>query len=44
MFNKKNDIFLKINKMFLVIIATISLGVAIGNHFYKENGYILLFT
>ena len=37
MFNKKNDILLKITNMFLVIIATISLGVAIGNHFYKEN-------
>ncbi len=37
MFNKNNDVYLKITNMVLIIIATIFLGIAIGSNYYKEN-------
>lgn len=37
MFNKNNDTWLKITNMILIIIATISLGLGIGNNFYKDK-------
>lgn len=37
MFSKKNDIVLKIVNMILIIIATISLGVAVGTNYFDEN-------
>ena len=37
MFNKNNDTWLKITNMILIVIATISLGIAIGSNYYSEN-------
>lgn len=37
MFGKKNDLFLKITNSILVIIAVVSLGIAIGSNYYDQN-------
>ncbi len=38
MFNKNNDICLKIVNLLLTIISVLSLGFAIGNNYFDENG------
>ena len=40
MFDKKKDTYLKIANLILIIIATLTLGVAIGNDFYNYNDYM----
>ncbi len=37
MFSKKKDIVLKIANMILIIIATISLGIAVGINYFDKN-------
>ena len=37
MFRKKNDLFLKITNSILIIIAVVSLGIAIGSNYYDQN-------
>lgn len=41
MFNKKEDNWLKITNMLLVIVLVLSLGVAIGNNIYVQSDNIM---